>query len=378
MDERRYSQILDLIYGAVVDPTLWVAALEQMADALGGNSAWLSQLSVEDGGGSGVLARIDPVMPGRYVEYYARLNPFSNISHPKDYLSRWKTKIETDEDWCEKAHLIKTEYYNDFMRPQAAHSVLMIDLDRQGVETATVNINRAESKGSFKRDDFAIAEALHPHLIRAFKLSRVFTVGRELGDAAVAALDESAHGLFILNGAGRLCHMNRAGQRIVAQRRGFGIAGGRLVGATPASSRELEGIILTAGSPDPAVRRGGSIATPTTDGGPPLSIAVAPLLAETWPVFSNGPSVLVSVTELVSVIDVSEHLMRDLFALTEAEARVTRLLLRGAKPRQIAEATGVGIATVRSHLSSAFAKTGAVDQSELCRVMTRLAASRAG
>lgn len=223
-----------------------------------------------------------------------------------------------------------------------------------------------------------MAAAIHPHLIRAFKLSRVFTIGRGLGDAALAALDQSAHALFILDRTGRLDHMNRAGRRIVDQRRGLAIVGGRLVGAAANASRMLEGLILTAGSPDPAIRRGGSMATPTTDGDLPLSITVAPLQPADWLIFGDGPSVLVSVIELASVIEVSEAQMRDLFALSDAEARVTRLLLRGAKPRQIADATGVGIATVRTQLASAFAKTGAGDQSELCRLMARLAAGGRG
>ncbi len=372
MDERRYSQLLDLIYGAVADPTLWVSAMEHMADTLGGNSAWLSQLSVEDGSGSGLLARIDPIMPARYVEYYARHNPFSNISHPREYLSRWRPKIRTDADWRHKHDLINTEYYNDFMRPQQVHSVLMIDLETQGMETSTVNINRAESQGLFNNDDLAVAAALHPHLIRAFKLSRVFTGVRSLGDAAVAALDQSTDGLFIFNGAGGLRHVNRAGERILAQRRGLGIVAGRFVGAAASVSKALDALILIAGSPDPTIRGGGSMAAPTTDGGAPLSITVTPLNAETWPIVSSGPSVLVCVTDLTSDVDVSEDRMRGLFALTAAEARVARLILRGAAPRQVAETCGVGVSTVRSQLGSIFSKTGAADQAELSRLLSRL------
>jgi DNA-binding CsgD family transcriptional regulator len=378
LDERRYSHLLDLIYGAMADPGLWVVAMEGMADTLGGNSAWLSQLSVEDGSGSGLLARIDPVMPGRYVEYYAGLNPFANIPHSGDYLSRWTPTIKTDNDWYAKSDLVKTEYYNDFMRPQQVHSVLMIDLDVQGVETSTVNINRAESRGPFSADDRAVAAALHPHLIRAFKLSRVFTGPTALGDAAVAALDQSTHGLFILGGAGRLRHVNRAGERLVARRRGLGLVDGRLVGATARVSKTLEALILTAGSADPAIRGGGAMALPSADGGPPLSVTVAPLQAGRWPMFSSGPSVLVCVTDLASDIDVPETRMRDLFALTAAEARVARLLLRGAKPREVAAMTGVGLTTVRSQLSSVFDKTGAADQAELLRLMMRLTGAGEG
>jgi DNA-binding CsgD family transcriptional regulator/PAS domain-containing protein len=378
MDERRYSHLLDLIYAATADPGLWVIAMEAMADTLGGNSAWLSQLSVEDGSGSGLLARIDPVMPGRYVEYYARLNPFANIAQPGPYLSRWTATIQTDTDWYAKDELIKTEYYNDFMRPQQVHSVLMIDLDLKGVETTTVNINRAESRGPFGAAERAVAAALHPHLIRAFKLSRVFTGPKIRGEAAVAALDHSSHGLFILDGAGRVGHVNRAGERIIARRLGLGVVAGRLVGPNARLSNTLDGLILMAGSADPTSRRGGAMALPSAVGAAPLSITVAPLQAERLPMFSGGPSILVCVTDLESDIDVPEAKMRDLFGLTAAEARVARLLLRGAKPRQVAETTGVGMTTVRSQLSSIFDKTGATDQADLSRLMMRLTGAGEG
>ena len=90
MGERGLPHLLDLIYGAAVDPGLWVQAMEGIADTVGGNSAWLSQLNVADGSGSGLTARIDPIMPVRYVEYYSRLNPFCNVARPAEYLSRWR------------------------------------------------------------------------------------------------------------------------------------------------------------------------------------------------------------------------------------------------------------------------------------------------
>ena len=377
LDERGQGHLLDLIYRAAAEPGLWVTAMERMADTLGGNSAWLSQISMVDGSGSGLLARIDPVMPGRYIDYYATLNPFANVARPAERASRWTPTIQLDTDWYQKDDLIKTEYYNDFMRPQQVHSVLMIDLDLQGLETATVNINRAESRGPFSDDERDVAAALHPHLIRAFRLSRVFAGPRALGEAAVAALDHSTHGLLILDGAGRVLHVNHAGERILARRGGLGLLAGRLAGPRPRLSKTLEALILTAASADPVIRGGGSMALPATDGGAPLSITVAPLHAERWPMFAGGPSVLACVTDLGADLDISECKMRDLFALTAAEARVARLLLRGAKPREVAETSGVGVTTVRSQLASIFGKTGAADQAELARLLMRVS-GRAG
>ncbi len=372
MDEHRYSHLLDLVYGAATDPGLWVSAMETMADALGGNSAWLSQLSVEDGGGSGVLARIDPVMPGKYIEYYARRNPIMNVENPAAYLRDWAPRILTDEDWMPKEDLLRTEFYNDFLAPQDVHSILMIRLARQGSDICVMNLHRPKRLDQFAGPEIDFAAALHPHLIRAFKLSQVFPGPKALGEAAVAALDHSPHGLFFLDGAGQVRHVNRAGERIVARRRGLGLVGRRLAAANARLTKALEALILAAGSADPAVRGGGSMALPSPEGGAPLSVTVAPLGAGRWPMVSSDHSVLVCVTDLESDIDVSEAKLRDIFALTAAEARVALLLLRGARPQQVAETSGVGVSTVRSQLASIFGKTGAADQAELSRLMMRL------
>ena len=70
----------------------------------------------------------------------------------------------------------------------------------------------------------------------------------------MAALDHSTKGLFILDGAGRLLHANRTGERILARRRGLGLLAGRLTGANASASRALEALILAAASSDPAIR----------------------------------------------------------------------------------------------------------------------------
>ncbi len=370
--ERDHGDLLDLIYGAALDPGLWVTVMERMADVLGGSSAWLSHLNAIDGGGGGVIARIDPIKPGEYLEHWSLRNPLGNVKDPAAYLRDWTPRILTDEDWMPKEDLVRTAYYNDFMAPQDVHSALMIRLAKQGSEVCVLNFNRPKRAGQFGRTEIDIATALHSHLIRAFKLARVFEAPRAMGEAALAALDQSTKGLFILDGVGRLLHANRAGQAIVRRSQALVLVAGRLAGANAGASRALEALILAAASPDPAIRAGGSMALPAPDGRAPLSVTVAPLQAARWPMVTSGPSVLACVTDLEAELDVSEARLRELFALTAAEARVARSLLLGKRPQQVAQASGVSVTTVRSQLASIFGKTGAADQAELSRLLMRI------
>ncbi len=59
------------------------------------------------------------------------------------------------------------------------------------------------------------------------------------------------------------------------------------------------------------------------------------------------------------------------FALTRSEAEVALAMVRGASLRQIAEARGVSINTVRNQVKSAMAKTATRRQIDLVLVVDR-------
>ena len=60
MDGIDQSEFLDLVYGAAVEPGLWISVMERYADAIGGEKGWLSLLNLVDGTGGGMISRIDP------------------------------------------------------------------------------------------------------------------------------------------------------------------------------------------------------------------------------------------------------------------------------------------------------------------------------
>src|SRR5918911_2347936 len=65
-------------------------------------------------------------------------------------------------------------------------------------------------------------------------------------------------------------------------------------------------------------------------------------------------------------------MLRRMFGLTAAEAKLSVQIARGESPAEIAESNEVSIATVRSQLASAFAKTETRGQSELVALLARV------
>ena len=173
MQDAHDDGFLDLLYGAAVEPDLWVPAMERFADMLGGTSAWLSRLSMADGSGAGIVARIDPDMMASYDQYYGNINPFSNARDPEAYMVGWTPCLLTDEAWLPKSDLVRNEYYNDFMRPQDIQSVMMIRLAAVGVEISSLTINRPISSEPFGPRELARARYYHNHIRRAFRLTEI-------------------------------------------------------------------------------------------------------------------------------------------------------------------------------------------------------------
>jgi DNA-binding CsgD family transcriptional regulator len=372
VSETDFAGYLDLLYGTAVEPNDWAPAMARFADLIGGAKAWMPSLDLYSGGGQGVTARIDPGRQDSYFQYYYRTNPFvptggAALTEP------WPLTITTDEDWFPKAEFTSTEYYNDFLGPQDIHSFVTVRLGRHSGVQSTLNITRPQHWAQFTRADLEIAERLHPHLIRAFNITRKLGAVRRETDDMASVFDRSAHGLFLLDADGRVRRANHVAERLAGEPDGLRLTDQQLTARNPADARRLYALISTAGTRDPARRSGGSMALSTPGRRKPLSITVAPIGAERFAGFETGPSILVCVTDLEAGVSLPEQKLRDLFALSWAETRLALAIFEGLTQKEAAERFGLSIHTIHVQLAQVFEKTGVKRQAELMRLMMRAA-----
>ena len=79
--------------------------------------------------------------------------------------------------------------------------------------------------------------------------------------------------------------------------------------------------------------------------------------------------VLFTIFETGTVADIDTSLLKTMFDLTAAEARLTALIARGQTTAQCARQLGVKTSTLRTQLSSIYDKTGAHGRSDLVRIV---------
>lgn len=367
METPRDSAFLDRLYAAVVDPSQWAGALEGFADLVHGSSVFLSRLSLVDGRGPTLTARIDPYWRRAYGEHYSAMNPYARAADPRAFLRGWTPKIVTGEDWLDDDALAGNPYYNEFMRPQDVRSVMFARLAARDLRICAITVNRPDSRGAFTPDDLEAAQRVHPHLMRAFRLAEDLAATGGLHAGLETALEHSPYALALLGEDGNVVRMNRAAERLVADQRAVRVMNGRVVASQPSDDRTLQALIAAATSP--TLRRSGAMSLRSPDLALPLNAQVSPISAEPAAIFEAPRGALLSISDPNRAAAQSAETLRLRFQFTPAEARVALEAAEGRSAREIAVNLKLSVNTVRRHLQMLLEKTGASRQADLVRML---------
>lgn len=372
MNDADYEKLLDLVSEAALAPRLWSPVMASLTEMVGGRGAMLSRLSIRDGTGAAEFVRSEAAEAQRAFEYYAPKNPTMIVHNPADYRRTWIPRVLTDDELLPKSDLMRTEFYNGFMRPLDIHSVMFIRLALHDDDVFAISISRAERHDRFGADDLAVARRLHPHLLRSFALGQKFAASGRNSDNLADALSQLRHAVMLVSDDGRVLHVNAAAEKLMARSADLIIRGGRLTASNHSAARRLEQLIGVAGSADAAQRTSGSMTTGVFDRRNRLSIAVSPLRSARDSIFGSEACVMVAITDSGAQPHLDERRLRDLFSLSPAEARVALAILHGRSPKEAAASLGISFFTVRGHLVRIFEKTNTNRQVELVRVLMQV------
>lgn len=183
---------------------------------------------------------------------------------------------------------------------------------------------------------------------------------------------------LLLDGQGRIVHTNPAAESLLRRNDGLEIAvdgGLRLAAAVSTETHTLSRAIQTAVSVAAGAdqRLAAPLRLTRPSGQAPLIVLLAPLPPPAFALWQimGGARVLVMIADPEAP---PRHIgaLRAAFGLTVAEARVAALAGSGLSAPQVAVKLGVSLATVKTHLSRCFDKTGVRSQAELVRLLSIL------
>jgi DNA-binding CsgD family transcriptional regulator len=367
------SRLIDRIYAAGETGEGWTDCLETIAEALHATGAHLFfhyDVSV----GSDLLiayARSDPAAMDAYRAHFHSVDPWE-AGLPARTLP--VGQVLTGLAVLSHADFQKTEYYADFARHFRLTRALFAVTGHNAEGTpSAVSITRGDHQSEFDSEAVAFLSVLIPHLRRALQVHDRWASVGDQHKAALEALDALPFAVLLVDGHGRVCFVNTRASARLAKRDGISLDEGRLQCANAAVTRRLRDLCAEIAATRAQVPRhpGAILHLPRTSSLTPLHALIAPVHARgVFSVRRHDVAAVLYISDPTEAAVPDEALLRAVYGLTTAEARVAALLATGRDLDEIADQFRYTRETTRWYVKQVLAKSG-------CQTRTLFAARAA-
>ena len=223
MDQPAFSRVLDAIYDAATSFDRWPAALERVGEVFGASYVGLIDRNLNTMEGRAIAVGIDLASQREYFDVWS--------TH--DVLRQWTPAyragaVQTDRDILPRTELLRSDYYNGFMKPRDMHAVLRLTLAVEPGFRKIISMTRPISLGDYDTSDVASSELLMPHLLRAASVSRGLEESKLMLMSFSDVLERSATGVLLLDRDGRVAFANRAASAMARARDSFVMREGQI------------------------------------------------------------------------------------------------------------------------------------------------------
>lgn len=371
------SRLLQALYDAAADASLWPAFLRDVSVATRGQKAALVMHDADNREhGLALDWGIGPEMAQLYSQYYGSRDIWMQkaIQHAggRSLHSGW---VATSEEVCAPEDLYRSEFYNDHIGPIGIAHAMWATVENSRSQSFTLGTYRSRARGAFRPADLDLLRFLAPHMKRVMHLQSYFTELKARQEGWEAASDMLPGGLLLLRASGRIAAMNRRAGEMIAAANGLLVREGRLQAERPGESAQLEDLVAKAeaASSGKGLSPAGAMLI-SRRAKRPLHLLIAPIrranVAGVAPIRA-----VVFVTDPEGHTRSTNEILRALFGLSAAECRVALLLGDGHAPAVIAEMLGVSGNTLKTQLASIYRKTNTPGQTQLVRLLLQLAFS---
>jgi len=360
---------IDRIYRAAVEPECWPAFLDCLREELR-----LASLSIilrhpnSDDLGVIVSSGGDQHYNHSYRSYFYKLNPWLPWGPAAE-----EGRVVLADSVLPQSELRRTDFYNDWMRPQGLAHLFTAFLCRPGPRQPLSEIGglREKRDGVLQDEDLVPVRMLVPHLQRALVIhSRV--QGAEMRAGAVEeALDRMLGGVILFDERGAPFAINRTADRILAADDGLVLDRDGPRASTSKQTGELRRALAGAArtSASKGEDAGAVLRLARPSGRRALEVVVTPIGRGSSPLFEHRAAAAIFVTEPDVQAERPTARLCRIHGFTQMEAEVASRIAAGMRLSDIGEELGISIHTVRGHLKQLFAKTDTHRQVDLVRVI---------
>lgn len=374
--ERDFPKLLELLYDAALDATLWPAFLDRLAASFG-DARGIVRIIDRDNAPAFLTYGSDPDYQKSYADYYGSVNPYSEAALLEMPLGR----VAFASELIGAETVEKTEFFNDWMRPQGIsphHCGVAFRKDESGSAILSV----APHESVFAKDRKRYAEQLAlltPHLIRAAQIAQLSAAKAWNADVLRGSLNEFNTAALLVSASGKMLIANSKAEELMRRERLLAIdRAGQLRAHKPSDDALLQAALVAATRIVDASAHGPLRLTSAT-GSPFLAWLVphrsqAALGAAASPFLGpqHAPQcAFLFIRPMLSATFIPADAIQAAFGLSAAEARLLSALAAGLSVTEYARNSGTSRHTVRNQLGTIFDKTGTSRQAELVALTLR-------
>ena len=352
------AALIDRVYECSVVPELWPDILDDVAkqvDARGGllfsarrTLDWTASKSLTD-----------------VFQTYVADGWFANCDRRVCIMSQAQPSFFVEHDFWSESDLDQTPIYRDFFRPRGLGWSAGTGLKMPTGDNVVFSIERDFGRGPIERAYVDHLNALRPHLARSAFLTARLGMQRIAG--ATEALTAIGLPALALDATGAVVETNDLAQALPDYLR-WG-ARNRLTLTDRRADQWLSDGLAALG--DAQTRPTCSFPVRDADDRPVMVAHLLPIRRTAQDIFGGGYALLF-LTTLGGKRAPDLALLRSLFDMTPAEARVAAGLAEGRSLEEIALDGHVTVETVRKQLRGVFEKTGCSRQAEVATLLANV------
>ena len=370
---KAYSELLATLYAAPLDEPQWQVFLTQLCEVTGSRIGFF--LRNDSTLGNRTLASGGIPVPAQVEQTFKAARTYSDPFR-QALLRNPRIGVIEGEDIVPHNEFVATDIYRDLAVPGGMVYTTCLVLTVSARTLEIISLWRGPERSMLEDEHKELLTLLMPHLHNALRIRHALGLAENRARNAEAMLDSSTTASILLDGTGRIIHMNEAAQRIALASDGFGVRVDRIVPTDHSKRAEFSALVTACTAAELGEHSGGALALGRSVPKRPLQVLVTPVrLTEKY---RASVRVLVLATDPDHAVNFTDAALRRVYDLTPAETEIANALLTGFSLEEIAQLRKVSIATVRSQMKSLMSKTDTQRQGDLIRLLSTLPRTASG
>ena len=368
-----YDRLVGSIYDCAANPELWPDTMGLVRDAVGGAYALTGFVDMTEvaSGRPPLVKRVTSTWDEKWLQKLDKLTgklPNGGGLQGADVDRSWTQLTTTSE-----AEFQKTEFYTDWVKPQGLRDTINTPYLMRSTLVGMVSIPCYATREPYNAEECALIERITPHVRRAMLINELADKGNLALTLYRQVLDQLSVAVFVVGLGRRIVFTNARGDTMLSDGNHVrSVAGAltaqRIIGAPSA----LDDAIDRAAAGDTAIGISGIGVPLVGTNGERSAAYVLPIAGKDIRGDMGKGHCAVFISQRGEQQPMAVEILRTVFDLSPAEARISTLIAKGDGPASISKSLGITINTVRSHLSRAFSKTGTSDQTALGALVNRV------